>query len=268
MANQTFTVTVPDIHQGTAMFWPRVLAPADGARMLVDTNGNPQNPAASTWAAATGYSLGQEVWDGTNIEIAIVAGTSGSTTPIWPAVGATVVDSSVTWLNLGPPYSMGALDGPSTFELLTKEEEVSIDQEPAPVDAVMTAQSAMIEITAKESSLAKITLALAGSLYSSGTDTGLPAGAQAYQQIDFGGLGLPGLYAPGVGACCALISPRRGFSSPGKFMVAVLYNAYPKQPFQIGFTRTKEALYKVQFAGMANLWRTQGKRVAQFYRQT
>jgi len=66
----------------------------------------------------------------------------------------------------------------------------------------------------------------------------------------------------------ALISPRRGFSSPGRYMVACLYNAYAKEPIQIGFTRTKEAVYKVRFEGLAVLSRPQGDRVAQFYRQT
>src|SRR5256885_2147995 len=64
-----------------------------------------------------------------------------------------------------------------------------------------------------------------------------------------------------------VVSPRRGFAAPGKFMVACLYNSYAKDPFQIGFTRTKEAVYKVRFEGLAVLSRSQGDRVAQFYRQ-
>ena len=50
-------------------------------------------------------------------------------------------------------------------------------------------------------------------------------------------------------------------------MVACLYNTYPKEPFQVGFTRTKEAVFKVRFEGLAVLTRNQGDRVAQFYRQ-
>jgi hypothetical protein len=201
----SFTITVPDIHQGSGYLWYNVQAPAAGARLLVDANGNP---------------------------------------------------------TLGSPVGLGASDGAATFHMEAKIEEISIDQETAAVDAVMTAESAYIEVTLKESSLSKISKALAHSTYSSGSDAGLPAGAQAYEQITVGGLvSIP--QAP-----VALISPRRGFAAPGKFLVACLYNSYAKDPFQIGFTRTKEAVYKVRFEGLALLARTQGDRVAQFYRQT
>jgi len=201
----SFTVTVPDIHQGTGLLWYGVQVPAAGARLLVDTNGNP--------------------------------------------IG-------------GSPLPMGASDGAATFHMEAKMEEVAIDQETAPVDAVMTAESAYIEVTLKESALAKISAGLANATYSSGTDTGLPAGAQNYEEITVGGL----VKIPQ--SAVALISPRRGFSLPGKFMVACLYNAYAKSAFQIGFTRAKEATYKVHFEGLAVLSRAQGDRVAQFYRQT
>jgi len=201
----SFTITVPDIHQGPAFLWYGVQAPTAGARLLVDANGNP--------------------------------------------VG-------------GSPLAMGASEGPATFHMEAKIEEIAIDQETAPVDAVMTAESAYIEATLKESSLVKISQGLAHAVYISGADPGLPAGAQNYEQLSVGGLvTLP--QAP-----VALISPRRGFSSPGKFMVACLYNAYAKDPFQVGLTRSKEATYKVRFEGLAVLSRPQTDRVAQLYRQT
>ena len=201
----SFTVTVPDIHQGTAFLWYGVQVPNSGARLLVDANGNP--------------------------------------------VG-------------GSPVPMGASDGAATFHMEAKIQEVAIDQETAPVDAVMTTELAYIEATLKESALAKVAASLAHANYSSGTDTGLPAGAQNYEEITVGGL----VTVPQAGI--ALISPRRGFASPGKFMVACLYNAYAKSAFQIGYTRTTEATYKVHFEGLALLNRNIGDRVAQFYRQT
>ncbi len=200
----SFTVTVPDIHQGTGMLWYNVAVPVSGARLLVDANGNPL---------------------------------------------------------AGSPLAMGSSDGASTFHMEAKIEEVAIDQQTAPVDAIMTAESAYLEVTLKESALAKIAAGLAQANYSSGADTGLPAGAQNYEEITVGGL----VTIPQ--AAVALISPRRGFSSPGKFMVACLYNAYAKDPFQIGFTRSKEATYKVRFEGLAVLSRAPGDQVAQFYRQ-
>ena len=126
----------------------------------------------------------------------------------------------------------------------------------------MTGESAYMEVVLKESALTKIAASLAHSTYASGTDTGLPSGAQNYEEITVGGL----VKIPQ--AAVALISTRRGFSSPGKFMVACLYNAYAKNAFQIGFTRAKEATYKVRFEGLAVLSRSPGDQVAQFYRQT
>ena len=201
----SFTITVPDIHQGPGYVWYNVAVPAAGARLLVDSGGNPTQ---------------------------------------------------------GSPVAMGASEGAATFHMEAKIEEISIDQETAPVDAVMTAESAYLEVTLKESSLSKISRALAHAAYATGSDSGLPSGAQAYEEITVGGLvAIP--QAP-----VALVSPRRGFAAPGKFMVACLYNSYAKDPFQIGFTRTKEAVYKVRFEGLAVLARAQGDRVAQFYRQT
>ena len=276
MANQPYTVTMPDVQCGPAFVWPLLLAPADGSRMLVDTNGNPTNPAATTWAATTAYSLGQNVWDGTNIQICVIAGTSGGTAPAWstspyPAnlrASALTTDNTVTWICMGTPYSIGGTEGAAEFTVDTKIDDVMIDQNPAIVDAIMTAEAASISVSLKESSLRKVFYAMPGALYTSGTDTGLPANAQNYEQLDYGGLTLPSTLAPSVGFCMGIISPRRGYTSPGKFNIAVLYNAFSKGPLKIGYTRSKEAIYKVDFVGMANIWRTSGKQLCQYFRQT
>ena len=123
-----------------------------------------------------------------------------------PVAGARLlVDGSGNPLG-GSPMCMGASEGAATFRMEAKIEEVSIDQETAPVDSVMTAESAYIEATLKESSLLKISKGLAHATYASGTDTGLPAGAQNYEQLSVGGI----VTVPQ--ASVALISPRRGFS--------------------------------------------------------
>ena len=118
----SFTITVPDIHQGPGYVWYNVAAPTAGARLLVDSGGNPTQ---------------------------------------------------------GSPVAMGASEGAATFHMEAKIEEISIDQETAPVDAVMTAESAYLEVTLKESSLSKIAKALAHATYATGSDSGLPSGAQA-----------------------------------------------------------------------------------------
>lgn len=201
----SFVVTVPDIHVGPGFLWWNVQAPAAGARLLIDANGNPTQ---------------------------------------------------------GAPVPMGGHEGVATLHIDGKYDEISIDQETAPVDAVLTAESARLEINLKESSLIKITKGIPHSSFLSGTDTGLPAGAQAYEEITVGGLvALP--QQP-----IALISPRRGFTNPGKFMVFMLYKAFSKEAFQIGFTRTKESIWKLTVTGLADLTRAQGDRVAQLWRQT
>jgi hypothetical protein len=263
MANPTFSVVLPDIHQGPAYIWYNVACPKNPNRLLVDASGNPVTPA-DAWAATTAYNVGDELVDTNgNVERAIVAGTSGGSQPTWPAtIGAQTTDGSVTWVNRGAPLSLGSTEGPLKFEAKSKLEEIQIDQETAPVDVVMTAEDATLDFSLKESSLGKISKFLGHGTYSSGTDTGLPAGAQAYEEITVGGL----VQIPT--AAIAITSPRRGFSSPGKFFVACLYNAYGSAALDLSFTRTKESVYKVTFKGLAVLARPAGDRVCQFYRQT
>jgi uncharacterized protein DUF6519 len=57
----------------------------------------------ATWRATTAYGLGDEVFDGTNVERCVVAGTSGSSLPPWTRVLCdTTGDGGVLWRNQGP----------------------------------------------------------------------------------------------------------------------------------------------------------------------
>ncbi len=179
-----------------------------------------------------------------------------------PAAGARLLVDANGNPQGGTPVAMGASEGAAKFQFKAKLEPVQIDQETAPVDILMTAEDAQIEVTLKESSLAKIIKMLEHGTFTSGTDVGLPAGAQTYEQISVGGLvALP--TAP-----VALISPRRGTASPTKYLIVCLYKAYGFAELDLSFTRSKESVYKVQFQGLADLARAAGDRVAQFYRQT
>jgi hypothetical protein len=56
---------------------------------------------SSAWVAVTAYTLGTEVeLVGGADMVVTVAGTSGASTPTPPAIGATVVDGTVTWRRL------------------------------------------------------------------------------------------------------------------------------------------------------------------------
>ncbi len=55
-----------------------------------------------TWTGNTAYAIGAKVTDGTNIEIAQTAGTSGAAAPTWASsTDSTTKDGSVVWVNLG-----------------------------------------------------------------------------------------------------------------------------------------------------------------------
>ncbi|MGD0168684.1 MAG: prepilin-type N-terminal cleavage/methylation domain-containing protein [Smithella sp.] len=80
------------------------------------TNGGliPPNP----WAVSTAYSLNQVVYPANGYQyICTVAGTSGTTQPLWPTtIGSTVPDGSVTWKCYQPLVALqtkiGAEGGP------------------------------------------------------------------------------------------------------------------------------------------------------------
>jgi hypothetical protein len=282
MANP-YVITMPDVQAGTAFLWPHLLAPADGQIMLVDANGLPVTPSASQWTAnikGNPIQVGQQFWDGANVETCIFAGTAGSgSEPTWPVppsffplvnvTTATTVDGTVKWCALGPPYSAGGTEGTAEVTIETKEQPILIDQSTMTLDVFMTGQDAMISVTLKESAMRKVMYAMPGGIFSSGTNVGLPAGAQTYEELAFGGLQPPGTIFPGVGWCVGLIAPRRGFSAPGKYIYVVLYNAYTKGPFKIAMGRDKQSIYKVDFIGMGQPgFRTLGSQLCQVVRQT
>ena len=179
-----------------------------------------------------------------------------------PATGTRLlVDTNGNPQGAGQPFFMGSSQAPCTLHISAKVELIEIDQETAPIDALMTSEMAYIEMELKESDLFKVQIALTNAQYTAGVDTGLPAGAQNYQMITTGGLvGLPKY-------CVALVSPRRGFVNPTKNFVACLYSAVATDPYQINISRTKETMYKVKFEGLSIPTRNPGDHVCQWYRQ-
>jgi hypothetical protein len=170
-----------------------------------------------------------------------------------------VIDSSGT-PSAGSPVFAGATEGAATIVLTPKLEEINADQVAGPVDVVMTAEAASIEVTLMESDLAKLKNYIVNGSFSTGTDSTLPAGSQAYEEVSFGGL----IAIPKTSV--AVISARRDDS--GKFVVAQLYQAYQAEAVQVPFTRTKATTYKVKFAGLADPARSVGDQVGKIYRQT
>jgi len=158
------------------------------------------------------------------------------------------------------PVFAGATEGAATVLVSPKLDTVTADQVAAPIDVVMTGEAASIEVTLKESDLAKLKNFIVHGTFASGTDTGLPTGSQNYEEIAFGGI----MTIPKTSV--AVISPRRDASA--KFVVSQLYHAYQAEAIQLPFQRGKETTYKVKFEGLADPTRPVGDQVGKIYRQT
>ena len=177
-----------------------------------------------------------------------------------PASGSRLLINSAGDPTAGSPIFAGATEGAATVLLAPKLDPVGADQVAAPIDVVMTGEAASVEVTLKESDLAKLKNFVVNGSYTTGTDTGLPAGAQAYEEIAFGGtMSIPK-------TSVAVVSPRRDSSS--KFVVSQLYSAYQAEAIQLPFQRGKETTYKVKFEGLADAARAAGDQVGKIYRQT
>lgn len=177
-----------------------------------------------------------------------------------PAAGTRLAIDGTGQPTAGTPFFAGATEGAATVILSPKLEQITADQVSAPIDVVMTGEAATVEITMKESDLAKLKYFVAHGSFSSGTDTTLPPGAQGYEEISFGGI------LPIPKTSVAVISPRR--DATGKFVVSQLYQAYQADAVQIPFQRGKETNYKVKFEGLADPSRSPGDQVGKLYRQT
>jgi len=251
------------IHQGPGWIYLNVCAPANGKRHLIGSDGTPIQPV---WAAGQAVTPGQMIVDGNgNIQECTAGGTTFTSAPsTWGnAVGAVITDgSAVAWTcaALGPAYVFaGALEGATDLDIGAKVEETTADQETLPIDAVMTGEVDSIAVTLKESDCAKLQILIPHGTYATGTDSALPSGAQAYEEIAFGGLKAVPKY--GV----LLVSKRK--DQTAKFVVSQIYRAYQKESVKLPFQRGKETTYKITFQAIADLNRQVGDRGGKVYRQ-
>ena len=257
------------IHQGTGRLWLYVPEPATGARLLLNTDGSPaQSSTIAAWATLTAVAVGQQIKDSNgNTEICIVGGTTGATQPTtWPtAPGPGLMatkDGSAYWVFAGGAYGAyfaGASEGATTAALNPKYQDVGADQVSLPIDEIMTADAYELDVVLKQTNLANLVNFYSPGTFSAGTDTLQPAGAQAYEQITFGGI-IP-LIKMGV----AVISPRRDVV--GKYVVSHLYQAYAAEAFKLAFQREKETTYSVKFKAIADTTRNNGDYAGMIWRQ-
>lgn len=90
--------------------WPLIV----GAKTVDGTvtwlnQGKTTVTALAGWTASLHFGLQGRIFDGTNVEIVIVAGNSGAVAPTWnTTIGGTTTDNQVTWINAGPWPNVGA----------------------------------------------------------------------------------------------------------------------------------------------------------------
>jgi hypothetical protein len=252
------------IHQGPGWLYLNVCAPASGKRHIIGSDGTPAQPV---WLAAQAVTCGQMIVDPTgNLQECTTGGTTGGVCPSpWACtVGAMTADGpTVVWtcMALGPAYLFaGALEGVTDLDIGAKVEETTADQETLPIDAVMTGEVDSIAVNLKESDCGKLQLLVPHGTYATGSDSALPAGAQTYEEIAFGGL----KPVPKFGVL--LISKRKDQTI--KFVISQIYRAYQKETVKLPFQRGKETTYKVTFQAIADENRPVGDRGGKVYRQT
>ena len=251
------------IHQGPGWIYLNVCAPASGKRHIIAADGTPAQPA---WSAGQPVTPGQMIVDSNgNVQECTGGGTTFTSAPNpWGnGLGAVSSDgAAVVWTcaSLAPAYLFaGALEGATDLDIGAKVEETSADQETLPIDAIMTGEVDSIAVTLKESDCNKLQLLVPHGTYATGTDNALPAGAQAYEEIAFGGL------KPVPKFSVLLISKRKDQTS--KFVISQVYRAYQKETVKLPFQRAKETTYKLTFQAIADLNRPLGDRGGKVYRQ-
>lgn len=178
-----------------------------------------------------------------------------------PATGSQfLVDTNGTPVG-GTPTALGASEGAIKVHYEPDLLSIEADQETIEIDATLKMEKFSISGTFKETALTKLAFVNPTAQFSSGVNTGYPTGAQNYEEITGGGLVVIPKFS------VAVVSPRRGFTNPGKFLIAVGYQCVARIVEELDFSRTKETTYKITFTGQAVESRPIGDRVYQIIRQ-
>lgn len=163
-----------------------------------------------------------------------------------------------TWVThtAGVPSSgteVGLTEGDTVVEIQSEKKAIEAEQFYAPVEVYMTTQSAKLTFTAKEMTVAALKLALdnigqqtTGSL--EGFYFGSGAGSFAVMKTSI------------------FFSARRR-DDPSKYIIGLLYRAYASKPLTLPMSRTKESTFPVELSALADVTRTPGDCIGQFYRE-
>lgn len=149
----------------------------------------------------------------------------------------------------GTSRCFGVLNGPVSLSVMPKLSFFRGDQWDAPVDVLIDSLEAKIEAELGQSGMQNMADALGVGSYT------LSAGA--YEQVTFGGTDQP------AEVCVAAIGRKRTDITKG--VVCCLYKVVASSGITWAASRKKPSTYKVSFSGEADLTRTAGRQIGNFW---
>lgn len=149
---------------------------------------------------------------------------------------------------------IGLTHGDTVFTYDAKKAEITAEQYYAGVDVYLTQESAKVTFTAQESTVKALQAAFDSiGQFSDGTG-----------DLFYGGSG------SGAFTCLkqTVVLTARQRINTSKYIVIMLYNAYPSKGLNYPLSRTKAANWPVEFTGLADVTRTAGDAIFQFKYET
>ncbi len=148
---------------------------------------------------------------------------------------------------------IGLTEGDTVLEITSTKTEIMAEQFYAPVEVYLTVQGAKVTFKAKESTVVALRLALDNILQqTTGTEEAFAFGSGA------------GAFA--VRKQPIFLSARRR-DNPAKFIIALVYRMYASKPLTYTFSRTNQSTFPVELTALADVTRTAGDCIGQFYRE-
>lgn len=146
---------------------------------------------------------------------------------------------------------IGLTNGDTVFTYDAKKNEIQAEQYYAGVDVYLTQESAKVTFTAQESTVVALKAAFdAIGQFSDGTKDAFYAGSGS-----------------GAFACLkqTIVLTARQRVNTSKYIIVMLYLAYPSKGLNYPFSRTKPGMTPVEFTALADTTRTAGDAMFQFF---
>ncbi len=151
----------------------------------------------------------------------------------------------------GTGTEVGYTEDEAQIRYKAEKQAIPAEQALANVDVMTVSEMAEIEVTVKEHTYATL--------------------QRAFDNVGTVSDGSKDLFYMGGGTsilqprteCVVLTSRQR--NAPTKFIVLVLYKAYCEEGYVTGYTKKKEAVYKLKFVGLADGSRSDGDQLGQFF---